>query len=201
MRKSKIALTGGIATGKSTVASMLRELGAIVIDADEQARRVVEPGTESWDQLRNLLGEEYFNPDGTLKRRELRERIIRDPDCRKRLESVLHPFILGAMWSEWEKTMALHPDSVIVLDIPLLFEGGFDKNFDVIILVYAPPPVQVGRLVTRDGLDPDEAQKTLSIQYPIDSKKSNSTYIIDNSGDLEFTREQVKQLWSDLTKG
>ncbi len=201
MRDSKIALTGGIATGKSTVANMLRELGAIIIDADEQARRVVEPGAESWGALRSLLGAEYFNPDGTLKRRELRERIIRDPGCKKKLEDVLHPYILGAMWREREKTRALHPGSIIVLDIPLLFEGGFDKDFDIVILVYAPPRVQVERLVKRDRLDPDEARRTLSIQYPIDSKKTNSTYTIDNSGDMDSTREQVQQLWSELIKG
>lgn len=200
MREAKIALTGGIATGKSTVANMLRKLGAAVIDADEQARRVVEPGTESWEKLRSLLGPEYFNPDGTLRRRELRERIIRDPDCRKKLEAVLHPFILRAMWREREKARALHPDSLVIFDIPLLFEGGFDKNFDIVILAYAPPQIQVERLVARDGLDPEEARRTLSIQYPIDSKKSNSTYVIDNSGDLDLTLEQVRRLWSDLTK-
>jgi len=200
MRQRKIALTGGIATGKSSVANMLRDLGAIILDADEHARRVVEPGTESWKMLRKLLGPEYFNLDGTLKRRELREKIVRDPDCREKLEAVLHPFIVQGMWHDWEKHRALHPDSLIILDIPLLFEGGFNKKFDFVILVYAPPEVQVERLARRDGLDAEEARRTLSMQYPIDSKKAISHYVIDNSGDLEFTLEQVRRLWGDLTR-
>jgi dephospho-CoA kinase len=194
----KIALTGGIATGKTTVAKRLSELGAIILDADVYARRVVEPGTPSWNSLREFLGPDYFKPDGTLKRRELREKIIEDPKCRSKLNDVLHPFILRAMWEDWETQRRLHPDIPIIFDIPLLFEGGFDKDFDLIILVYAAPEVQVERLIARDGLDRETAERTLSMQYPIESKRSLSDYVIDNGWDLGHTVGQIEELWEDL---
>ncbi|MEN6440692.1 MAG: dephospho-CoA kinase [Syntrophobacter sp.] len=198
MRDKKIALTGGIATGKTTVAGRFREIGAIILDADEYARQVVTPGTESWTVLRGALGASYFEPDGTLKRRELREKISRDPGCREKLNAVLHPYILAAMWSEWKKQRALFPDTPVIFDIPLLFEGGFDKDFDVVILVYAPPETQVERLMRRDGLSREEAQRNLSMQYPIETKKAISHHIIDNSGDLENTLRQTDEIWRYL---
>jgi dephospho-CoA kinase len=198
MTNKKIALTGGIATGKTSVANRFRELGAIILDADEYARRVVEPGTPSWNGLREFLGPDYFNPDGTLKRRELREKIIEDPDCREKLNAVLHPFILRAMWSEWEMQRRLHPDTPIIFDIPLLFEGGFDKDFDLIILVYAAPEVQIQRLIDRDGIDREEAEGTLAMQFPIESKKELSHYVIDNGRDFSLTLQQIETFWENL---
>jgi dephospho-CoA kinase len=198
MTNKKIALTGGIASGKTTVANKLKELGAIILDADEYARRVVEPGTPSWDGLRELLGSAYFDREGCLKRRELRERIIADPDCRKKVDEVLHPFIVRAMWAEWETQRRLHPDVPVIFDIPLLFEGGFDKDFDLIILVYVPAEVQVERLIERDGIDRKEAEGTLSMQFSIDSKKALSHHIIDNSRDFAGTLRQVEEVWKKL---
>lgn len=199
MPPQRIALTGGIATGKTTVANKLRDLGAFILDADEYARRVVEPGTASVEALRELIGNEYFNPDGTLKRRELRRRIIREPALREKIEALLHPYIMNAMWEECEKQRRLHSQKVILFDIPLLFEGGRDRDFDFIILVYAPPEVQVRRLMQRDGVTAAEAERTLSMQLPIESKKARSDYIIENSGDLESTMRQVGELWEKLT--
>ncbi len=200
MPDKRIALTGGIATGKTTAANRLGELGAIILDADEYARRAVEPGTPSCAALLQLIGPEYFNPDGTLRRQELRRRIIREPALRERINAVLHPYILGAMRAEWKKQKELNPQAVIVFDIPLLFEGGFDKDFDIIILVYATPEVQVQRLIHRDKLPPPEAQRTLSMQFPIDSKRARSDYIIDNSGDLELTLRQVEEVWNKISR-
>lgn len=198
MTNKKIALTGGIATGKTTVARKLKELGAIILDADEYARMAVEPGTPSWNALRKVLGPDYFNTDGTLKRRELREKIIEDPNWRNKLNEVLHPFILRAMWAEWETQRRLHAGTAVVFDIPLLFEGGFEKDFDLIILVYAAPEVQVERMIRRDGIARKEAERTLSIQFPIQSKKVLSDYIIDNSADLDRTLRQVEEVWEKL---
>jgi dephospho-CoA kinase len=200
MRTKKIALTGGIATGKSTVASQFRELGAIILDADEYARRVVEPGTSSRDALQELIGASYFNPDGTLKRRELREKIIEDPPLRQKLDALLHPYILQAMWQEWEKQRALYPEALIICDIPLLFEGGFHRNFDLVILVYSSPTIQAQRLSERDRITLEEARQTLRMQFPIDSKKALSHYVIDNSGSIEQTLLQVEHIWKKLLK-
>jgi dephospho-CoA kinase len=196
----KIALTGGIATGKTSVANKFRELGAIILDADVYARRVVEPETLSWKALRDFLGPAYFNPDGTLRRRELREKIIEDPNSRESLNAVLHPFILRAMWSDWEIQRRLHPDSPVIFDIPLLFEGGFEKDFDLIILVYAPPEIQILRLMDRDGIDREEAQGTLAMQFPIESKKELSDRVIDNSGDFSCTLRQIEEIWEELLR-
>ncbi|MCE5334562.1 MAG: dephospho-CoA kinase [Desulfobacteraceae bacterium] len=200
MRHKKIALTGGIATGKTTVANRFRELGALILDADEYARRVVEPGTPSAAALRELIGPGYYHANGTLKRRELRERIIEDPALRDQLDAVLHPFILQAMWSEWEKRRERNPGAVIIFDIPLLFEGGFDRDFDVIILVFTQPGIQARRLAERDCISLPEAQRTLSIQFPIESKKVLSDFVIENSGSLEITLEQTDKIWKTLSE-
>ncbi len=199
MPGKRIALTGGIATGKTTVANRLKELGAIILDADEFARRAVQTGTACWRALREWLGPEYFDPDGTLRRRELRDKIVGDPRARKKLDKMLHPFILRAMEEEWELNKNLHPRTTIIFDIPLLFEGGFDKAFDIIVLVYAPPEVQVERLMRRDGLSRERAQKTLSMQFPIESKKAKSDYIIDNSAGLDHTFQQTVEVWEAVS--
>ncbi|HYA42469.1 MAG TPA: dephospho-CoA kinase [Syntrophobacteraceae bacterium] len=198
MPHKRIALTGGIATGKTTVANRLRELGAIILDADQYARQAVEPGAPSHDALRRIIGARYFDAHGTLRRDELRRRIIRDPALRARIDAVLHPYIMRAMGIEWEKQKSLHPRAVIVFDIPLLFEGGLDKNFDIIILAYCTHEVQLQRLIERDKLDPSEAELTLSMQFPIDSKRAHSNYIIENSGDLDQTLRQVDEVWDKI---
>ena len=200
MANKRIALTGGIATGKTTVANRFRELGAIILDADEYSRLAVEPGTASYTALRDRVGPLFFNRDGTLKRRELRRGIIREPALRKRINAILHPYIIGAMGTEWERQKKLHPRAVLVFDIPLLFEGGFDKDFDIVILVYSTPEVQVQRLIQRDKLSPSEAERTLSMQFPIDSKRAHSDYIIENSGEIERTLRQVDDVWDTILK-
>jgi len=200
MLDKRIALTGGIATGKTTVANRFRELGAIILDADEYARKAVEPGTPSHTALRDHIGPSFFNPAGTLRRRELRRGIIREPALRKRINAILHPYIMGAMEAEWQRQKKLHPQAVILFDIPLLFEGGFDKDFDIVILAYSTSEVQVQRLIQRDKLSPSEAERTLSMQFPIDSKRAHSDYIIENSGEIERTLRQVDEVWNKILK-
>jgi dephospho-CoA kinase len=196
----KIALTGGIATGKTTVANRLRQLGAIILDADEYARRAAEPGTAPYASLRELLGAVYFNPDGTLKRKQLRRQIVRDPALRAGVNAIIHPYIAAAIRDEWKRQKELNPRAVVVFDVPLLFEGGFEANYDVIILAYCIREVQLHRLMRRDGLSPSEAELTLAIQLPIDFKKDRSDYIIENSGELEITLRQVDDLWGHLSR-
>jgi dephospho-CoA kinase len=200
MPNRKIALTGGIATGKTTVANRFRELGAIILDADQFARQAAEPGTPSHAALRAVIGRQFFNPDGTLRRADLRRRIIREPALLERVNTALHPYILEAMRSEWGKQIKNHPGAIVLFDIPLLFEGGIEKDFDLVILVYCTPEIQLQRLMLRDRLTQSEAERTLSIQLPIDSKKPHSDYIIENSGDLERTLLQVDEVWSRISK-
>ncbi len=200
MADKRIALTGGIATGKTTVANRLRELGAIILDADEYARRAAEPGTASYESLRELIGGRYFNPDGTLKRAELRRRIVREPALRAGVNAILHPYIATAMREEWKRLKGQSSGAVIVFDIPLLFEGGLEGRYDIIILAYCNREVQLERLMRRDGLSLSEAELTLSIQLPIDFKRDRSDYIIENSAELESTLDQVDALWSKLSQ-
>jgi dephospho-CoA kinase len=197
-KPGKIALTGGIATGKSTVAKFLAELGALILDADQVAREVVKPGTDCWQKLRNLLGPAYFDEDGSLKRRKLRERIIHDNPCRSAVNAILHPCIVQEMDQQWRSAHRLRPEKIVIFDIPLLFEADLAHHFDTIILVYAPREIQIQRLRLRDGLTYAEAAETLTMQLPIEAKRANSHLVIDNSDDLDHTLGQVRSVWEKL---
>ncbi len=198
VKTGKIAITGGIATGKSTVARMFAELGAIILDADQVAREVVEVGTPCWKSLHHLLGPAFFEKDGQLKRRKLRDCIIDDRECRNKVNAILHPSILEKMEQEWQYHHRTHPGRPVIFDIPLLFEGKFHPHFGTIILVYVPQEIQIRRLMERDGLSRPEAEKTLTMQLPIDSKKSLSHLIIDNSYSIDHTKQQVQAVWNQL---
>ena len=198
MKHCKIALTGGIATGKSTVAKMLADLGAVIIDADRVAREVVEPGTDCWRELHKLLGEDFFTAEGELERRKLRECIIADAQCRKRVNEILHPAIMKAMEERWQEAQKASPTRIPIFDIPLLFEGGFADRYDLVILVYTPAAIQVERLMARDGLSRREAEQTLTMQLPIEAKKDRAQAIIDNADSEQHTRQQVQALWNEL---
>ncbi|MFP5211798.1 MAG: dephospho-CoA kinase [Acidobacteriota bacterium] len=199
MKRKRIGLTGGIATGKSTVAAMFAELGAVILDADRVAREVVQPGTPCWFELRQTFGSDFFDADGQLDRRRLRECIISDDRCRLKLNAITHPHILTAMDDAWERITAHDPGRIVIFDVPLLFEINFSHGFETIILVYSPPEVQIQRLMERDCVSRAEAEKTLSIQLPIESKKALSTFVIDNSLDMDCTSRQVKEVWERLT--
>jgi dephospho-CoA kinase len=197
----RIALTGGIASGKSTVAGMFARLGAVILDADSIAREVVKPGTPCWQKLRELFGTDYFDTNGELDRRRLRELIIRDPHFRTRLNAILHPAIMDRMEADWQESGKTHPDRPVLFDIPLLFEAHMAERFDKVILVYASPESQVLRLMARDGVTRPEAERTLSMQLPIDSKKERADIIVDNSLDEENTQRQVAMVWEEIQRG
>jgi dephospho-CoA kinase len=200
VKPRRISLTGGIATGKSTIAGMFAERGALVLDADKVAREVVEPATECSRRLEDFLGSDYF-VEGRLNRPKLRERIIKDEECRSRVESILHPCIISEMERQWREATRLDPDRIVIFDIPLLFEVGLEKNFDIVILAYAPADIQIRRLAARDGVSAEQAERTLTIQLPIEVKRSRSHVVIDNSRDPERTRIQVESIWNALKKG
>ncbi|ABK15863.1 Dephospho-CoA kinase [Syntrophobacter fumaroxidans MPOB] len=194
----RIALTGGIASGKSTVARMFADRGALILDADVAAREAVEPGSECWQRLREWLAPAFFDAEGRLDRRRLRDLIIRDPQCLVRLNAILHPFIFARMESQWRREIEARTRRVVIFDIPLLFESHAADRFDIVILVHVPPEIQIGRLMKRDGLTRAEAEKTLEIQLPIDSKIPLSQIVIDNSLDLDHTSRQVLDAWNRI---
>lgn len=198
MKGMRIALTGGIASGKTTVANMFRDLGAVVLDADQVARDVVQPGGPCWKRLRDLVGPAYFDPDGHLKRRVLRSRIVEDHECRSAVNAILHPAILEAMENQWREWRRHTPHKLILFDIPLLYELHLESRFDRIILAYATPEAQIRRLMKRDGVTRPEAEKSLAMQFPIDHKREKAHIVIDNTSDRESTLEQVKAVWKVL---
>ena len=195
-----VGLTGGIASGVSLVASMFRELGAAVIEADRIARDVVAPGTPAYRKIIDVFGREVVLPDGSLDRRRLGALVFKDPSARRRLNTITHPEIRRRIAEQVERTAAEHPDAVILVDIPLLLDTAGPDAFDLdaVIVVQATPEQQISRLIARDGLTREEAESRLAAQRPIAEKATEADWVIDNSGSIEQTRAQVDSLWGTL---
>ena len=191
-------LTGGIASGKSTVGAMFKELGAYVIEADYMARRVLEPPSTLLQKIAGVFGSQVLNAQGQLKRDVLREIIFNDAAYREKLNSMMHPAIREAMEKELRQIAARNAAAIILLDIPLLYEIGWDKDLKPIILVYASPQKQMERLMHRDNAGPAQARAALNAQMPIDKKRDKAHFIIDNSGSLQETFSQVRDTWRQL---
>jgi dephospho-CoA kinase len=189
-------LTGGIASGKSTVSGMLRELGAVVLDADVIAREVVEPGTPGLaavaERFPGVVG-----ADGRLDRAKLGARVFADPAERAALNALLHPLI-GQEFLR--RTLELSEQGVeqVVYDAPLLIENRLHEAMEGVVLVWVPREVQKARLRARDGLDEAAAEARLAAQMPLEEKRRHATWIVDNSGDLAATRVQVESLWKQI---
>jgi dephospho-CoA kinase len=190
-----IGLTGGIATGKSTVDALLVAHGAEVIDADELAREVVVPGEPALDEVARRFGAGMLQPDGTLDRARLGAVVFADPDARRDLEAITHPRITVLMQERIAQALA-GAAPLVAVDIPLLYENGRESLFEGVLVVYAPQEVQVRRMFERNGLDKTAAMQRLAAQLPIDEKRSRATWVIDNSGDLEATAAAVDRWWA-----
>jgi dephospho-CoA kinase len=191
-----VGLTGGVGSGKSTVAAILGELGAAVVDADEASHAVYEPGTPGFDAVVKAFGEGYVR-EGRIDRKALGELVFKDPDARRRLNAIVHPLVRE--WMAQRTAEALeHGADVIVQDVPLLFENKLEALFPTIVLVWVPPEVQVERLVKGRGFTRERAREVIAAQMPINEKRAHSTYVIDNSGTAESTRAQVIGLWETL---
>ena len=191
-----IGLTGGAGSGKSTVASMFRELGATVVDADEATHAVYAPGTEGFAAVVHEFGPEFVR-DGEIDRAALGELVFHDDDARRRLNAIVHPRVRDWMA---ERTVEAVQDGaeVVVQDVPLLFENGLEGLFSDVVLVYAPEPVQVRRLVEGRGMDEGRARAIIASQMPIDEKRSRARLLVDNSGTRDETRRQVEDAWASV---
>ncbi|HEY8672459.1 MAG TPA: dephospho-CoA kinase [Candidatus Dormibacteraeota bacterium] len=189
-----IGLTGGIATGKSTVDRMLEAHGATVIDADELAREAVRPGEATLERVIERFGEDVSAADGSLDRGRLGKIVFADSDARHDLERITHPRIIELTQERIAGALA-GAAPLVVVDIPLLFENAREGMFDGVLLVYAPPDVQVRRLRERNDLDETAARQRLAAQLPIDEKRARATWIIDNSGEDDATQRQVDAWW------
>jgi dephospho-CoA kinase len=193
-----VALTGGIGTGKSTVARMFEDEGAYVIDFDHLARVVVEPDKPAWRDIVDYFGPEILSPDRTLNRSALAEIVFSDDESRKALEGFTHPRIFEESDALVNAIKKKDPFSVVIIDFPLLFELELNHKFDKVIVVYVPRAVQLKRIIHRDGLAREEAEKRLNSQVSIEEKRCLSDYIITSEGDLNDTRKQVRKVIHEL---
>lgn len=193
-----IGLTGGIASGKSTVARMLEEKGAYLLDADRLARQAVEPGQPAWQEIVNWLGPQILLPDQNIDRAKLGDLIFNDSGKRKKLNKIVHPWVGQRFTTLSEDIKQKDPQAILVYDIPLLIEAGMQKIVDLVLLVYVPRETQILRLQERDKLSRDKAEARLRAQMSLDEKKQYADYVIDNRGMLAETARQVDQFWIKL---
>jgi dephospho-CoA kinase len=192
-----IGLTGGIGSGKSTVAAMLRELGAIVIDADEATHAVYAPGTPGFDAVVRDFGPDFIT-NGQVDRRLLGALVFADDEARMRLNAIVHPLVRD--WMAQRTAEAVQGGAeVVVQDVPLLFETGLERLFSSVVLVYVPQELQVERLVAGRLLPEPRARAVIAAQMPIDEKRRRAHHVIDNSGTVEQTRRQVEEMWAQIT--
>lgn len=192
-----IGLTGGVGSGKSTVAGMLLELGALLIDADQATHEVYAPGTPGFDAVVREFGPEFVR-DGAIDRRLLGGLIFADEEARQRLNAIVHPLVRDWM-AERTREAFERGAEIVVQDVPLLYESGLEGLFSSVLLVWAPPETQLERLVRGRGLPAGRAQAMIAAQMPIDEKRRRSHHVIDNSGSVEETRKQVEEVWAQMS--
>ncbi|MGE5255261.1 MAG: dephospho-CoA kinase [Hyphomicrobiales bacterium] len=191
-------LTGGIATGKSTVAAIFEKAGARIIDADRMAREAARKGSSVYRQIVAHFGKAILLADGEIDRKRLAGLIFADPAEQQALERIIHPQVKIETDRRLEQIRLETPGAVVIIDVPLLFEAGMDRGLDAVIVVYVPEKVQIQRLMDRDGLTKPEALARIRAQMPIDTKKSLATLVIDNTGDLDNTRAQTLEVYRKL---
>ena len=199
-----IGLSGGIGTGKSTVARLFAAQGAVVIDADAIVHELQSRGSALLDEIAAAFGPEVLDAEGGLDRTALGARVFRDPEARRRLEALVHPKV-GAEFARRIAAARASGVRMLVLDIPLLFEGrragtgsAALMRFDATVLVYAPEKLQIERQMSRDGCTREEAVRRVRAQLPIEEKKALADYVIDNGGSLAETERQVREVLSRI---
>lgn len=196
----KIGLTGSIASGKSTVSTMLAELGARIIDTDAIAHTVVGCDQPAWYEIVTHFGSEILLSDGTIDRKILGEKIFKDKVQRQCLEQITHPYIEQEVHKNMEQAER-SGQPIVVLDVPLLFEIGWQKKVDSIWVVYVEEKVQIARLMARNQFTYSQAVERINTQMSLVEKAKQADIIIDNNSDIEHTRMQVKVAWEVLWKG
>jgi dephospho-CoA kinase len=196
-----IGLTGGIASGKSVVAARLAELGAVHIDADALARRVVEPGSPALADIAAEFGRDVIRPDGTLDRAGLAALVFADSELRERLNAITHPAVRALALELIAEAQTRDPKAIVVYDVPLLVEAKVngDRSFDLIVVVHASLQTRIRRLVELRGMSREEAQHRLNSQATDTERLAVADVVIDNDGDLAATMRQVDQLWSRVS--
>ena len=194
-----VGLTGNIASGKSTVARLLVQRGATLIDADVLARQAVRRGTPALDAIRERWGDEVLSPDGTLDRGALRERVFGDENELEALNAMVHPEV-ARLRGQLIMEARARGDRIVVCDIPLLFEKHLTEEFDLLILVDAPRPTRLERLVRDRGLHEADAMQMIAAQMPAELKRARADIVIDNTGTLADLEQRVHEVWARLDR-
>ncbi len=194
----KVGLTGSIAVGKSFVLSVLAELGCHVVDADATAREVVAPGTPGLKAVVDAFGDDILNADGTLDRAKLAAVVFADEAKRMQLNSILHPFIIQAQDEQMREREKEDPQGIAVVDAALMIESGGYQRFDKLVVVHCRPEVQLERLMTRDGLSREDAERRVAAQMSQEEKRRHADFLIDSSEGFERTRRQTETVFQKL---
>lgn len=195
----KLGLTGGIATGKTTISNYLKTKGIPVLDADEYARKVVEPGMPGLTDIMNTFGKHVLQSDGSLNRKLLGQIIFNDMTARQKLNDITHPRIQQMMTDELQK-LAKDKTPLVILDVPLLLENHNIAGADAIMVVTVPESIQLNRLMQRNNLTQEEAQRRINAQMPLSEKEKLADFIVDNSGTIANTLTQVDKVIQKITE-
>ena len=195
-----VGLTGGIASGKTTVAELLKEEGATTLDADQIARELVQPHRPAWNELIRSFGKKILLKDGSIDRKKLAEKVFVDPDQRKRLNQILHPLITDEIERRIREIGQKDPEAIVVIDAPLLIEVGYHRRMDKLIVVISTQTEQIERLKVRDGINSEEALRILSSQMPLEEKAKFADFVIRNEGSVAEIRKRTKEVFQELKK-
>lgn len=195
-----VGLTGGYASGKSTVAGMFADMGAVVIDADILARKVVEPGKPAWSEIVAHFGNEILLEDKEINRKALAEIVFRNKKEREKLNAIVHPRVLEEEIKAIGEIRTKAPDAIVILSVPLLIESGHYKHCDKIVVVTVDDETHIKRLMERDGFTREEAIMRISAQMHLSEKVKYADFVIDNSGSMEETERQAKEVFDKLKR-
>ena len=193
-----VGLTGGVATGKSTVAKMFKQCGAVVINADQLARDVVKPGKPAWREIVTLFGKTILNQDRSLNRQALGSIVFRNPKKRRQLERIIHPRVAREQQRLMRRVAKRKPRAVVIYEVPLLFEAGVDRRVDTIVVVTAGRETQIARLKKRNGLSRAEALRRISSQMLLTKKIQQADHVLDGTLPRPSLRKQVGQILKSL---
>lgn len=196
-----VALSGGIAAGKSTIARRFAELGAVHIDADQLAREVVAPGTEGLAEVKHQFGDEVISADGSLDRQRLAEIVFGHPERLAVLNGIVHPRVQQLFSEKLRDIEQQHPDAVVIYDVPLLVEAGQSPkkpNWDAVVIAEAPADVRINRMVELRGMTREEAERRIANQTSDEERRKIADVVIDTGGDVAHTLEQVDRVWYGL---
>jgi dephospho-CoA kinase len=195
-----VGLTGGVASGKTTVSQLLKEEGAYIIDADQIARDLVQPHQPAWSELIKAFGKEILQEDGSIQRKKLADKVFADLSQRKLLNQILHPRIRKEMEQKAKKIGQKDPEAIVVIDAPLLVELGDHRQMDKLVVVTSTQKQQIKRLRERDGISPEEALRMFASQMPVEDKVKLADFVIQNKGSFQETKKKTREIFKELKR-